>query len=139
MSKPLVFRLLTIDLIALMDVAIVRNNFITYDTGARKSNKVLSKRYPTVVFGWNREGRKSYNIEELKKEIVGKTSPNNSLALKILTLKAPIREMSIKDNFPLVIFLPSFWIWIIFNLVLTKPKIVHACMRPRYCISLLHL
>jgi glycosyltransferase involved in cell wall biosynthesis len=127
MIKPLTFKLLTVDLIILTDVAIVRNNFITYDTGLVRIIRSLSKRYSTIIFGWNREGRKSYNIEELKKEIVGKTSPNNSLALKILKLKAPVREVSFMDNLPLVIFLPLFWIWVFFNLVITKPKIVQAC------------
>jgi glycosyltransferase involved in cell wall biosynthesis len=111
----------------LTDGAIVRNNFITYDTGLVRIIRSLCRRYSIIVFGWNREGRRSYKIEELTNEIAGKRSPNCNLALKILRLRAPVREVTIMKNLPLVIFLPLFWIWVFFNLVISKPKIVHAC------------
>jgi glycosyltransferase involved in cell wall biosynthesis len=110
----------------LTDVVIVRSNFIVYDTGLVRIIRSLSKRYSTVAFGWNREGRRSYDIDNLKKEILGKTS-NRSIGLKILKINAPIRESLLRNYLPLIVFLPIFWTWIFIYLVIYKPKIVHAC------------
>ncbi|HZE77117.1 MAG TPA: glycosyltransferase [Nitrososphaeraceae archaeon] len=111
------------------DIAIVRNNFIVYDTGLVRVVRALTKSYSTMVFGWNREGRKDYVIEDLKKRIIGNTSndANDNLGLKILKLRAPVYKTSLTGYLPLVIFFPIFWTWIFINLSYKRPKIVQAC------------
>jgi glycosyltransferase involved in cell wall biosynthesis len=113
----------------LTDIAIVRNNFIVYDTGLVRVVRALAKNYSTIVLGWNREGRKNYVMENLKKEIIGKTSSagNINLGLKILKLRAPVFKSTLISYLPLVIFFPVFWIWVFINLAYYRPKIVQAC------------
>lgn len=113
--------------ICLTDIAIVRNNFIVYDTGLVRVIRSLNRRYSTIVFGWNREKKKNYDVESLKKVIRGDNTSEKSLELKILNLDAPVRKTVLRDYLPLVIFFPIFWIWILANLLLYKPKIVFAC------------
>ena len=111
----------------LKDIAIVRNNLIVYDTGLVRVIRSLARRYSTLVIGWDRERSQSYDLDKLKKQILGRAETNNSLDLKILKLKAPVRAASYVRYLPLVFFFPVFWIWVFINLVIHKPKIVTAC------------
>ena len=75
----------------LKDIAIVRNNLIVYDTGLVRVIRSLARRYSTLVIGWDRERSQPYDSDRLKKQILGKGTTNNSIDIKILRLKAPIR------------------------------------------------
>ena len=111
----------------LKDIAIVRNNLIVYDTGLVRVIRTLARRYSTVVLGWDREHSQPYDSDKLKKQILGRSATNNSIDLKILKLKAPVRAASYVRYLPLVFFFPVFWIWVFINLVIHKPKVVTAC------------
>ena len=88
----------------------------------------MSKRYSTIVFGWNREDREQHDMEILKNEITeNNCNNNNSLKLKILKLKAPVRKPNLRAYLPLTIFFPLFWTWVLANLVAHRPKVVFAC------------
>jgi glycosyltransferase involved in cell wall biosynthesis len=93
----------------LVDIVIVRSNSIVYDPRVQKISESLSKKYSILNIGWNREG--------LRKEIL----ENNIGKLKLFNLKAPFGKPT------LALYLPVFWIWVIFKLVLFRPKVVHAC------------
>ena len=109
-------------------IAIIRNNFIVYDTGLVRIIRSLIRRYPTVVFGWNRENKKNYDKDILKKQVVGdKNDKNKNFDLKILDLGAPVRKTRLRAYLPMLIFFPIFWTWIFANLVAHRPKIVFAC------------
>ena len=119
---------LTTDTGQFKDIAIVRNNLIVYDTGLVRAIRSLARRYSTVVLGWDRECNRPYDSDKLKKQVLGRASAtNNSIDLKILKLKAPVRAASYVRYLPLVFFFPVFWIWVFINLVIHKPKIVTAC------------
>ena len=111
----------------LKDIAIVRNNLIVYDTGLVRVIRSLARRYSTLVIGWDRERSQPYDSDRLKKQILGKGTTNNSIDIKILKLKAPVRAASYVRYLPLVFFFPVFWIWVFTKLVIHKPKIVTAC------------
>ena len=111
----------------MVHVAIIRTNFIVYDTRLVKIIRSLNKRYSTVVLGWNREGRKLHNMEKMKKEIAGKSLENPGVSLKIFNLKAPFGKPSLTLYFPMLIFFPVFWAWTLLNLISIRPSVVHAC------------
>jgi glycosyltransferase involved in cell wall biosynthesis len=75
-----------------------------------KETLALSDRYEVIILGWDREGE--YN----RCENIG-----SNITLKRLPLKAPYGNTSI------ILYYPIFWIWVIINLVMMKPDIVHAC------------
>ena len=107
----------------------MRNNFIVHDTGLVRILRALTKRYSTMVLGWNREGRNDYVIKNLKKGIIGDTSndASDNLRMKILKLRAPVYKTSLTGYIPLVFFFPIFWTWTFINLSYSRPKIVQAC------------
>ena len=107
----------------------MRNNFIVHDTALVRILRTLTKRYSTMVLGWNREGRKDHEIKNLKKGLIGQTSNDagHNLRMKILKLRAPVYKTSLTGYSPLVFFFPIFWIWIFINLAYSRPKIVQAC------------
>jgi len=115
--------------LCLIDIAIVRNNFIVHDTGLVRIVRALTKRYSTMVLGWNREGRKDYVIKNLKKGIIADTTndASDNLRIKVLKLRAPIYKTSLSGYLPLVFFFPIFWTWTFINLSYSRPKIVQAC------------
>lgn len=93
----------------MVDVVVIRSNSIIYSPRVRKIATSLGKKYDLLVLGWNRE--------EASKEII-----NDYIArLKLFNLRAPLGKPS------LLLYIPLFWIWILINLVLHKPKVVHAC------------
>ena len=69
----------------------------------------LSKRYSTLVLGWNREG--------VSKKIIN----DYIVDLKLFNMRAPFGKPS------LVAYFPLFWIWILIKLFMYRPKVVHAC------------
>lgn len=93
----------------LVDVIIMRSNSIIYNPRVRKISKSLSKKYPVLVLGWNREG--------LPREQINKFFVD----LKLFQLRAPFGKPT------LLLRLPLFWIWIFTKLVTYRPKVVHAC------------
>ena len=111
------------------DIAIVRNNFIVHDTGLVRILRALTKRYSTMVLGWNREGRKDLVIKNLKKGLMGQTSidASGNLRMKILKLSAPVYKTTLSGYLPLVFFFPIFWTWTFINLSYFRPKVVQAC------------
>ena len=54
----------------LKDIAIVRNNFIVYDTGLVRVIRSLARRYSTLVIGWDRERTQPYDSDMLKKQMI---------------------------------------------------------------------
>jgi glycosyltransferase involved in cell wall biosynthesis len=93
----------------LVDVVIIRSNSIIYSPRVRKIASSLGRKYDVLVLGWNRE--------QASKEII-----NDYIArLKLFNLRAPLGKSS------LLLYMPLFWIWTLINLVLYKPKVVHAC------------
>jgi glycosyltransferase involved in cell wall biosynthesis len=93
----------------LVDTIITRSNSIIYDPRVGKIYRSLSKRYSTLILGWNREG------------VSKKTTDNYIVDLKLFNLKAPFGKPS------LVAYFPLFWMWILFKLFVCRPKVVHAC------------
>jgi glycosyltransferase involved in cell wall biosynthesis len=93
----------------LVDVVIIRSNSIVNTPRVTKIAGSLTKRYSTVVLGWNREGIS----KQLKKTFVTQ--------LRLFSLRAPFGKPSLLFYFPL------FWIWTFVTLLTYKPHIVHAC------------
>ena len=93
----------------MVDVVIIRSNSIIYSPRVRKIASSLGRKYDVLVLGWNRE--------QASKEII-----NDYIArLKLFNLRAPLGKSS------LLLYMSLFWIWTLINLVLYKPKVVHAC------------
>ncbi|OLC93073.1 MAG: hypothetical protein AUG16_00785 [Thaumarchaeota archaeon 13_1_20CM_2_39_20] len=92
----------------LVDIAIIRSNSIVYDPRVRKIVGSLSKKYSLATLGWNREARP-----------IEKTDDFSELGL--FNLQAPYGKKT------LVLYFPAFWIWILFKLIICRPKVVHAC------------
>ena len=61
-----------------------------------------------ITLGWNREARP-----------IEKTGDFHDL--RLFNLQAPYGKTT------LVLYLPAFWMWILFKLIICRPKIVHAC------------
>jgi glycosyltransferase involved in cell wall biosynthesis len=96
----------------LVEVVVVRSNSIKYDPRVPKIIKSLSKRYSTLVLGWNRG---------FSKEPVPKRIEDYEGELKIFGLRGPSGSSNI------VAYLPLFWIWTLVQLLMSRPKVVHAC------------
>lgn len=106
------------------DIAVIRSNPVTHDPRVRKVAQSLSKKYRVIVYAWDREGRyKSYETLD------------NMVHIKRLKVKAPYNRLS------LLAFYPLFWIWVVCNLLILKPKIIHACdfdsLLPSYVFKVL--
>jgi glycosyltransferase involved in cell wall biosynthesis len=93
----------------LVDIIIIRSNSIVYTPRVTKIAKSLNKGYSILVLGWNREG------------VSRKTIDNYIVDLKLFNLKAPYGKPS------LVLYFPLYWAWIISQLFMYRPKVVHAC------------
>jgi hypothetical protein len=89
-----------------------------------------------MVLGWNREGIS----EDHRKDIIKKTfhfgdGNNNDSGsgydekpdFKIFKLRAPYGKPSLIYYVPLLFYFPLFWAWVFINLVINRPKVVHAC------------
>jgi glycosyltransferase involved in cell wall biosynthesis len=93
----------------LIDIVVIRSNAIIYSPRVRKIVKSLSKRYTTQILGWNREG--------VSKEII----EDDLSKPKLLNIRVPLGRAYH------IAFIPIFWVWIFINLILSRPKVVHAC------------
>lgn len=93
----------------MIDIAVVSSNSSIYDPRVQKIVGSLIKRYSTVVLGWNREGAPRHLID------------NHMPYLKLLSVKAPLGKPTLVPYYPL------FWVWVIIQLFIYKPNIVHAC------------
>jgi glycosyltransferase involved in cell wall biosynthesis len=111
----------------MIDVAFVRSNSVIHDARAIKILRSLTKRYSTLILGWNREGYNFSEISGLKNELSGKPDGNCDIHIIVLRLQAPIAKQSLYSYASMLIYFPIFWGWILFNLLKYRPKIVHAC------------
>ena len=94
----------------MVDIAIIKSNSIIYDVRVRKISRSLAKRYNPLILGWHRED-KDINL-------------NNSdlnAPIKLFGLKAPVGKMR------LGFYIPIFWFWVFIQLIIYRPKVVHAC------------
>jgi glycosyltransferase involved in cell wall biosynthesis len=80
-----------------------------YNIRVEKIAKSLTKRYSTLILGWNREGVPKNKVD------------NYTVKLKLFGMRAPMGKPSLVPYFPL------FWFWILFNLFVIRPQVVHAC------------
>jgi len=92
------------------EVIIARSNPVTYDPRTRRILRALSKRFNTLVLGWDRE----HSSEPY--EFGG-----GRIQIKRLGLKAPYGKLTI------VAYYPIFWTWLFVNLIAYRPRIVHSC------------
>jgi glycosyltransferase involved in cell wall biosynthesis len=98
-----------------VDVILVKADPIINQPALRdqKIIKSLSKKYSTLVLGWNRQGQGS-KVPEEKVNGYGTT-------FKFLDLRAPSGAPT------LLAYLPFFWTWVFVNLLWHRPRVVHAC------------
>jgi glycosyltransferase involved in cell wall biosynthesis len=108
----------------LVDIAFVRSNSIIYDIRPIKILGSLYERYDLLVLGWDRKG--IYQFDHLKREINWK-SDDIKTNVKILGIRAPFNKESLVSYVPMVFYFPLFWMWVLLNLIRSKPKIVYAC------------
>jgi glycosyltransferase involved in cell wall biosynthesis len=101
----------------LTDIAVVRSaNSVIYDPRVRKIVGSLKKRYSVIALGWDRDGVS----EEFTREYVVK--------LKLFKLKTSFWKPSLARMLTrLFLFFPLFWSWVFLNLIIYRPKVVHAC------------
>lgn len=93
----------------MVDIIIIRSNAIIYSPRVTKIGISLSKKYSVLILGWNRE--------KVSKKLIR----DHELNIKLLGMEAPLGRFSI------ISYLPFFWIWILANLIWSRPEIVHAC------------
>jgi glycosyltransferase involved in cell wall biosynthesis len=106
-------------------IAIVRSNSLIYDSRIMKNVHSLNKRYTVLAIGWNREGRK-LDQNAKQKNVLNQTN-SSAVIPKIFTIRAPFARPSLTEYIPLIAYFPMFWGYILFNLLLFRPNIVHAC------------
>lgn len=87
---------------------VIRSGNILYGARVRKIAKSLSNRYSVFTLGWNRKG-------------YSKTVSEVDISYNLFNLKAPLGKTT------LVVYYPFFWMWVLFKLIVLRPKIVHAC------------
>jgi glycosyltransferase involved in cell wall biosynthesis len=114
-------------MVLLSQVAIVRTNFVVYDTRLVKIIRSLDKRYSTLVLGWNREGRMLNDTEGMKIAIAGESLDKPRFILKLLNVRAPFAKSSLASYISMLLYFPVFWTWTLFNLIIFRPSVVHAC------------
>src|SRR5215208_3183442 len=100
----------------LPQIVITRSNFAIYDSRLSKCVRSLSKKYSTVVLGWNRGD-----------QISSKNKKNsNSINLIHFNLKAPYGKQRRTSYVYMMIYFSLFWTWIFVKLIIYRPKVVHA-------------
>jgi glycosyltransferase involved in cell wall biosynthesis len=92
----------------LVEIVIVASNSILRHPRIWKIANSLKKKYKTSVFGWNREGNPSQDINKY------------FVPLSLFKLKAPFGRPT------LILYYPFFWTWILFKLLANRPSVVHA-------------
>jgi len=101
--------------LVLKDIVIVISNGAIYDPRINKIVNSLNKKYSILVLGWNRQ------------KFLIKAEREFPTDLKLFKISAPYGKASLISNIPLLIYLPLFWIWVFFNLVIHRPRVIHAC------------
>jgi glycosyltransferase involved in cell wall biosynthesis len=101
----------------LTDIVVVRSaNSVIYDPRVKKIISSLKKRYSVIALGWDRQGVS----QEITKEYMVK--------LKLFKLKTSFWKPSLARMITrLLLFFPLFWSWVFINLLIYRPKVVHAC------------
>ena len=103
------------------DIVFVRSAI--YDARVARVIRSLSKKYCSVFLFWNREGIPN----DLKKEMISKAfNPSLRLRISIFNLKGPYGRHLLRHYIPMILYLPLFWFWVFVNLVIRRPKVVHA-------------
>src|SRR5437867_13345795 len=92
----------------MVEIVIVASNSIVRHPRIWKIVSSLRKRYDISVFGWNREGISSKEVDDY------------IVPLTVFNLKAPFGRPA------LILFYPLFWTWILYKLLKYRPKVVHA-------------
>ena len=92
----------------MVQIVIVASNSIVRHPRIWKIVISLKKKYGVTVFGWNREGISSKEID------------NYVTDLTVFNLTAPFGRPS------LILYYPLFWTWVLIKLLKYRPKIVHA-------------
>lgn len=94
-----------------------------HDARVGRVIRSLSKKYSAIFLAWNRGGLDN----DLKQEMILKTFPTDlHLSFAIFNLRAPYGRHLLRQYIPMVLYLPIFWTWVFFNLVIHRPKVVHA-------------
>ncbi|TRZ49569.1 MAG: glycosyltransferase [Dehalococcoidia bacterium] len=106
------------------DIALIRSNSVSHDPRVEKIMQSLSKKYNVIVLCWDRENiNKSFEFF------------NKNVLIKRLKLWAPFGRVQ------LIFYYPFFWIWVLFNLFVYRPKIIHSCdfdtLIPSYLFKIL--
>lgn len=92
------------------DVVLIRSNPILHELRVSKIMNSISKKHSVLVLGWDREGAHT-SFELLRK----------NMFVKRLKIKAPYARIQ------LLLYYPLFWAWVFSNLIIYRPKIIHAC------------
>jgi len=105
----------------MVDVVFVRSAF--YDARVARVIRSLSKQYSAIFLAWNREGV----TREVKQDMLLKTF-HTGLCLRfiIFNIRAPYGKHLLRYYIPMIFYLPLFWSWVFMNLVIYRPKVVHA-------------
>jgi glycosyltransferase involved in cell wall biosynthesis len=102
----------------LVDIAIVRSaNSIVFDPRVKKIAGSLRKKYSLLALGWDRQG--------ISNEM---TNNDAELSMKLFKLRTSFWKPSLMRMVArLLIFFPLFWSWLIAELFISRPAVVHAC------------
>jgi Glycosyltransferase len=87
-----------------------------YDPRVKKIIGSLSKKYSVSVLGWNRDGIPQKIIDNYLVKL-------EMFKLRTSTWKASLIRIIIR----LLVYFPAFWTWVFIKLLLSRPKVVHAC------------
>lgn len=100
----------------MVEIVLVTSNSVIYEPRIDKVVRSLSKKYDLSVLGWNRDG---VTEREIKDYVV---------KLDLFDVRTPFWKPSILRMFVrLVGFFSLFWVWVFIRLVISRPKIIHAC------------
>lgn len=105
----------------MVDVVFVRSAM--YDARVARVIRSISKRYSSIFLFCNREGLPN----DIKREMIQRAF-NTGLRLRtvIFNLKGPYGRHLLRYYIPMILYLPLFWSWVFINLIIYRPKIVHA-------------
>jgi glycosyltransferase involved in cell wall biosynthesis len=105
----------------MVEIAFVRS--VIYDARIVKVIRSLSKQHSAIFLGWNREDIS----DDIRREILQKAFHNDlHLNFRILNMKAPHAKQVLRCYIPMILHFPLFWSWVFVNLVIYRPKVVHA-------------
>jgi len=106
------------------DIVLIRSNSISYELRVSKITRSISKEYSLLILGWDREG------SHISFESLGKNT-----FIKRLKIRAPYARIH------LLLYYSLFWLWVFRNLLVYRPKVIHACdldaLVPSYVFKIL--